>query len=161
MLHTISWQSYITALLICTAAWYAYIGLRFYRPQPKERSAMPPVDNTMTVIMGQINPDSGTGLYDPGQLSFGVASSDDISDQTLPKGPADELLAEAETLISAYAGNEDKAGFLSLFKVLLSKYEVFADEISLPNIISRLQSFAKSQLPFQINETEWPLKFNA
>jgi hypothetical protein len=167
MLNTISWQQYTTAVLLLAIAWYAYVGLRFYQTElqallkikPKDSTVTPPVANQMTVVMGEAKPEADTGLYEPEELIFGNAASDDISDQTLPKGPADELLAEAKVLVSAYAENDNKTEFLSLFKLLLDKYEVFADEISLPAIINSLKTFASGKLPFNIQADEWPLNF--
>ncbi|WP_439697442.1 hypothetical protein ACFGVS_03305 [Mucilaginibacter sp. AW1-7] len=165
MLSTISWQQYVTAVLLLSAAWYAYVGLRYYQPElsaflklkPNIKSALPPVANQMTVVMGEAKPETDTGLFDPDELIFSSSQPDDISDQTLPKGPADDLLAEAKVLVEAYGQNDDKAGFLSLFKLLLDKYEVFADEISLPAILKQLNNYATDKLPFQIEAAEWPL----
>jgi hypothetical protein len=167
MLNAISWQQYITAVLPLTAAWYAYIGLRYYQPElsaflkikPKAPSIVPPVANQMTVVMGEAKPEADTGLYAPEELIFGNPQPDDISDQTLPKGPADDLLAEAMVLVNAYGENDNKTEFLSLFKLLLDKYEVFADEISLHAIIKQLNTYAAEKLPFEIQAEEWPLTF--
>jgi len=167
MLNTISWQQYITAVILIAAAWYAYVGLRYYRPELQailkiktvKTTAVPPVANKLTDVMGASKPDADTGLYDPDELLFSNSSVDDISDQTLPKGPADDLLAESMVLVDAYSENNDKAEFLSLFKFLLNKYEVFADEISLPAIIKSLSDYAINKLPFQIEAAEWPLTF--
>lgn len=161
MLHTISWQQYLSAVLLLSAAWYSYIGLRYYRSEllaflkvkPRTSSALPPVANQLTVVMGEAKPDADTALYPAEELQFASAEPDDISDQTLPKGPSDDLLAEALVLVNA---TETKSEFLSLFKLLLNKYEVFADEISLTTIIDTLQS---QQLPFTIQAQEWPLSF--
>jgi len=164
MLSTISWQQYITAVILCSAAWYAYVGLRYYQPElsaflkinPKPKAAIPPVANQMTVVMGEVKPEADTGLFTAEELIFSNVQPDDISDQTLPKGPSDDLLAEAMVLINAYADHNDKAEFLSLFALLLDKYEVFADEISLSAIIKQLNSYATDKLPFQIQAEEWP-----
>lgn len=169
MLNAISWQQYITAILLLTAAWYAYVGLRYYQPElsallkikPAVKTVVPQVATSMTVVMGEAKSDADTGVYDPDELIFSSSQPDDISDQTLPKGPADDLLAEAIILIDAYGDNEDKTGFLSLFKLLLDKYEVFADEISLPAIIKQLNIYADNKLPFQIQAEEWPQTFVA
>jgi hypothetical protein len=167
MLNTISWQQYITAVILIAAAWYVYVGLRYYRPELQaalkiktgSQAAFPPVANKLTEVMGAVKPDADTGLYEPEELQFSNSSLDDISDQTLPKGPADDLLAEAMVLVGAYRDSDNKAEFLSLFKLLLDKYEVFADEISLPLIIRSLSDFAVNKLPFQIKAHEWPLTF--
>jgi len=160
MLNTISWQQYSTAVILLAAAWYSYIGLRYYQPElaaflkikPKPGLVVPPVANQMTVVMGEAKPETDTGLFDSEELIFSGSQPDDVSDQTLPKGPGDDLLAEAQVLADACP---DKTEFLSLFRLLLDKYEVFADEISLPSVIKSLQ------LPFQIQAEEWPQTFVA
>lgn len=167
MLNTISWQQYLTAVLSLSAAWYTYVGLRYYRTElaawlkikPAVKSAIPPVANQLTVVMGAAKPEADTGLYQAEDLFFAGSEPDDISDQTLPKGPADDLLDEAKVLVDAYSENDNKTEFLTLFKLLLDKYEVFRDEISLPAIIRPLREFAGSRLPFQLKESEWPLTF--
>jgi len=167
MLNAISWQQYLTAIFLLSIAWYAYVALRYYRTElaawlkikPAIQSTVPPVANKQTVVMGAAKPETDTGLYPAEELLFAAAELDDISDQTLPKGPADDLLAEAMVLVDAYGDNDNKTEFLSLFKLLLDKYEVFADEISLPAVISSLRTFAVGKLPFKIQAGEWPLTF--
>jgi hypothetical protein len=167
MLNAVSWQQYIIAIITCCGAWYAYVSLRFYQPRlqaflkikSKSDTIMPPVATKAKAVMGPISPDADTVAYESDELIFGNSTPDDISDQTLPKGPADDLLFEAQTLITAYEDNDDKSGFLSLLKVLLSKYEVFADEISLPAIVNSLKQTAQIKLPFPLKDTEWPLNF--
>jgi hypothetical protein len=169
MLNAISWQQYITAIILLTAAWYAYVGLRYYQPElsaflkirSKLQSTVPPVANQLTVVMGETKPEADTGLFNPEELIFSNSQPDDIGDQTLPKGPADDLLAEAQALVSAYVENDNKTEFLALFKLLIDKYEVFADEISLPAIIKSLNAFAADKLPFEIQAAEWPQTFVA
>jgi hypothetical protein len=167
MLNAISWQQYLTAILVLCAAWYSYVGLRYYRHEvtawlkirPSVQSAVPPVANKLTVVMGSVKPDTDTGLYPAEDLVFSASEPDDISDQTIPKGPSDDLLEEAKVLVDAYGDNDNKTEFLSLFKLLLDKYEVFRDEISLPAVIRSLSEFAATRLPFRLKETEWPLTF--
>jgi hypothetical protein len=167
MLNAISWQQYITAVLLLTAAWYSYVGLRYYQPEITAflkiksigQSIVPPIANQMAVVMGEAKPEADTGLYHPEEMLFSSNEPDDISDQTLPRGPADDLLAEAMVLVDAYGENDNKTEFLSLFRLLLDKYEVFADEISLPAIINSLNALAANKLPFKIQATEWPLTF--
>jgi hypothetical protein len=169
MLNAISWQQYLTAVLLLNLAWYAYIGLRYYRDELsawlKIRSEvqifLPAVAHKQSVVMGEARPDADTGLYHPEELLFAGTDPDDISDQTLPNGPADDLLAEAMVLVEAYGENDNKSEFLSLFKLLLDKYEVFADEISLPAVIKSISAFASTKLPFEIQAAEWPLTFTS
>lgn len=164
MLSSISWQQYFTAIILLCFVWYTYIGLRYYRSgisailkiEPKASSTLPAVASQMNVVMGEVKPDADTALFSSDEIRFGNNEPDDISDRTLPKGPGDDLLAEAQALINAYQDNDNKSEFLSLFKVLLSKYEVFADEISLPAVISALQT---NELPFTIKAEEWPITF--
>ncbi|MEO7214525.1 MAG: hypothetical protein ABIX36_17095 [Mucilaginibacter sp.] len=167
MLNAISWQQYLTAVITLSAAWYIYIGLRYYGAELATkfkvtlpvRSITPPVAGKIAVVMGAAKPDEGTGLYPAEELLFSAVASDDISEQTLPKGPSDDLLDEAKALINAYADNDDKSEFLSLFKLLIDKYEIFSDEISLPAVIRSLSEFSAVKLPFEVKESEWPLTF--
>jgi hypothetical protein len=165
MLNSISWQQYLAALLLSTAAWYVYVGLRYYRPElsallrikPKSNSGLPEVASSHAV-MGAARPEPGTNVSEAEELIFSPGTDDRISDQTLAKGPADDLLAEAKILISAFADNDDKPGFLSVLRTLISQYEVFADEISLPQVTGALQA-AANKLPFTITADEWPQTF--
>jgi hypothetical protein len=167
MLNAISWQQYLTVIISLSAAWYTYVGLRYYRTElaawlkirPEAQSVVPPVAGKLSVVMGAVKPDTDTGLYPPEELLFSGNETDEVSDQTLPKGPADELLDEAKILVDAYQDNDDKDEFLSLFKLLLQKYEFLQDEISLPAIIHSLHDFAADRLPFALKENEWPLTF--
>jgi len=168
MLNTISWQQYITAVLLLTGAWYAFVAMKYYPAElaaffkfnPKPTGATPPVANQRTAVIGEAKIAAGEETFDPQEILFaGSATPDEISDQTLPNGPADDLLAEAETLVTAFQETDDKPEFLSLLKLLINKYEVFADEISLPAIINSLKQFAQNRLPFRLSDTEWPLNF--
>jgi hypothetical protein len=123
MLNSISWQQYLTAIFLLGIAWYAYVGLRYYRREladllkikPVAESALPPVANKLSVVMGSIKTESDTGIYPAEELLFGGSEPDDISDQTLPKGPADDLLDEAKVLVDAYSENDNKTdSYLSL-----------------------------------------------
>ncbi|HEY4325149.1 MAG TPA: hypothetical protein VGN20_14225 [Mucilaginibacter sp.] len=168
MLHTISWQQYLTVVFLLTAAWYAFVALKYYRTEvatflkftPKPSGFTPPVANQMTAVIGEAVTAPGEETFDPQDVLYaGSGIPDEISDQTLPKGPADDLLAEAQTLVTVFQETDNKSEFLSLLKVLIDKYEVFADEISLPATINTLKQFAQNRLPFRLSDTEWPLNF--
>jgi hypothetical protein len=165
MLNAISWQQYVTAALLFSLAWYTCIGLRYYRTrlpglfQTRIKNAFPKVASPTSFVMGPAKPEMGTSLYDPQAFIFNAASSDEVSDQTLPKGPSDDLLEEAKMLVDAFRDNDNKTEFIALFKLLLDKYEVFREEISLPAVIRSLSEFAAPRLPFSLKETEWPLTF--
>jgi hypothetical protein len=169
MFNSISWQQYVTAVLLLTIAWYVYVGLRYYQPElsrylrikPKPSSPLPEVATAPTSLMAAARPEPGTGQQNAEELIFSIATDDDISDQTLPKGPSDELLAEAETLINAFSDSDDKNNFLKLLRILISKYDIFADEISLPSAISSLQTYAAGKLTFPITAAEWPQNFES
>ncbi|MCQ6957301.1 hypothetical protein [Mucilaginibacter aquariorum] len=165
MLNAISWQQYVTAVLLFSLAWYACVGLRYYRTRlpgllrTRTKNELPEVASAAPSVMGLAKPETGTSLYDPEVFIFNAASPDDISGQTLPKGPSDDLLEEAKMLVDAFRDNDNKTEFIALFKLLLNQYEVFRDEISLPTVIRPLREFADSHLPFRLQETEWPLTF--
>ncbi|MDB5129722.1 hypothetical protein [Mucilaginibacter sp.] len=165
MLNAISWQQYVTAVLLFSLAWYACAGLRYYRTrlpgliQTRIKNASPGVASAAPSVMGLAKPETGTALHDPETFVFTVASPDEVSEQTLPKGPSDDLLEEAKVLINAYGDNDNKTEFLSFFKLLLDKYAVFRDEISLPAVILTLNEYAVTRLPFPLKETEWPSTF--
>lgn len=152
MLQHISWQQYGTALFLLTALWYAFVILRYYRPEISahfRKNELPTPLVASAPVIGSIKTDYETP--DAEELQFGSASPDDISDFTLAPGPADELVAEAQTLAMAFQDTPNKAEFLSLLGVLLSKYEPYRNEIDL----KALRPLA-AQLPFAIEEQEWP-----
>jgi hypothetical protein len=160
MLHTISWQQYSTAVILLTAAWYACVGLKYFQPELhsllriKVASPMPPVAALpMRAVMGSIQSD--TQSTNAEELVFSHANPDDISDATLPKGPSDDLLAEAIILAGA---SGTKAGFLPLLQVLLDKYGIYRDEISLPAFTTQLLAL---QLPFELSAHELDLHWSA
>lgn len=170
MLSNISWQQYLTAIILISICWYAYVGLRYYQPEislffkikPKGDAIMPSIASTPhSPVIGQIKPDTGTSLENPDELIFSTSSTDDIGDQTIPKGSSDDLLAEAETLVNAFSESEDKVGFLSLFRVLVDKYQAYSDEIALPQIVTKVRNYASEKLPFIIRADEWPLNFES
>ncbi|MFD0749162.1 hypothetical protein ACFQZS_03350 [Mucilaginibacter calamicampi] len=152
MLNTISWQQYFTTVLLLTLAWYGYVLLRYYRDKIMGRfqtKADPSSWVSSAPVLGAVKQDNPR--LDPEELSFGNSQPDDISDSTLLCGPTDELLAETQSLVEAFRDTPDKTGFLSLLGVLLAKYEPYEDEIDLKVI----RPLAK-QLPFPIEEHEWP-----
>lgn len=158
MLYFISWQQYVVAILLITAAWYAYVGLKYYQPELrgllrlKTAGTLPPVAAApLHAVIGGIRSDTASAK--PDELIFSTAGPDDISDATLPKGPADDLLAEAILLAGAAA---TKADFLSLLQVLLDKYELYRDEISLPALSAQLL-----QLPLSFTTQELDLQWPA
>jgi hypothetical protein len=152
---------------LLTAAWYACVGLRYYKPEwqtlfHRRAEPTPLVATTpLRAVMGGTQPDAGTETLAADELIFGPCQPDDISDATLPKGPSDDLLAEAQTLIGAFTETGTKADFLSLLQVLLDRYELYRDEISLPAISAALRPLF-AQLPFELTPTDlklrWPVE---
>ncbi len=156
MLNTISWQQYWTALTLLLLAWYSYVILRYYRNELFNRfkpniGPLPLVASAP--VLGTIK--SEQNILDPEELHFSSLISDDISDHSLPPGPTDELLGEAQTLTQAFIDTANKTEFLALLELLLSKYEPHKDEIDLKVI----RPLAK-RLPFPIEEHEWPTFLN-
>lgn len=149
MLNHISWQQYLTAVFTLTLAWYAYVAFKF--KLLKFSSARPPsiVPAVAGPVIGSIQPDEGEAQSGE-ELSFASSTPDDISDATIPKGPADDFLAEAQTLADAA---ETKVEFLSLLEILVMKYE--HDELPFASLFNQII------LPFTVATDEWPLTPNA
>jgi hypothetical protein len=147
MLDHVSWQQYITATALITTAWYTFVLLRYYRPEITGRlktiQVQPPL---VASPLGAIK--TGNESRDSEELYFGPATPDDNSDAA---SPAEELAAEAQMLVQAFLDTPNKPEFLSLLGVLLSKYEPYEAEIDL----KALRPLA-AQLPFPIEEHEWP-----
>lgn len=170
MLNFISWQQYTAAVLLFTTAWYTYVGLRYYQPElaaffkikPAATNQLPPVARTpFQSVMGGIQPDTGTEQLNGDELIFGPGEPDSISDTTLPRGPADDLFAEAEILVNAFAQAGRKQDFISLLHVLTGKYEIYRDEISLEQLSQSLRALAAGKIPFELTESEWQLNWPA
>lgn len=167
MLNAISWQQYLTVAALLLLAWYIYVGLRYYRPELASWGRFPrPSETQLSVVhqsqapvMGAAQPEIGTAVHDPEDLLFADNEPDDISDATIPSGPADEFLAEAKMLIDAFREATDKIEFLALFKVLVEKYAVYGDEIDLEAALIPIKDFAAAKLPFSLADTDWPAAF--
>jgi hypothetical protein len=142
MLHTISWQEYLTAVIILTAGYYTYVALRFKLIKFNKAAAggLPPV--VSAAVIGSIKPDEGTPTAD---LIFSVSTPDDVSETTIPKGVADDFLAEAQTLADAA---ENKLEFLTLLEILVTKYE--QDQLTLHELYPQLVT------SFTVGTNEWP-----
>lgn len=164
MLSSVSWQQYLTAAALSGLAWYFYVGLRYYRAELSSllRLTRSPQNHLSLIsqpqhpVMGAVQPDQGTALHDPEELTFGTSEPDDIGDATIPSGPTDELLAEGEMLIEAFRETDDKQNFLSVLRVLIEKYTVYSDEIDLGSTLIPLKDLAASKLPFPLNDNDWP-----
>lgn len=48
-----------------------------------------------------------------------------------------------------------------ILRILIGKYDVFADEISLPSTIALLKSYTAGKLSFHISAAEWPQTFES
>jgi hypothetical protein len=146
MLHSISWQQYLTALTLVTACWYVYVALRYKLINFKTASPQNPLPLVaMAPVIGAVKPGEGEAVQ-PEELIFSISTPDDISDSTIPRGPADEFLDEAQTLADAA---ETKCEFLSLLEILVLKYE--HDQLDFAALYNQLV------LPYSINPDEWPL----
>jgi hypothetical protein len=152
MLSNISWQQYLTAVFLLTAVWYAFVLARYYRAELAGRLKNKTAPSSLvssTPVMGAVKTDYEA--RSPEELYFGSAAPDDIGNTSRPPGPTEELLAETQILVQAFRDAPNKTEFLSLLGVLLSKYEPYQDEIDL-KVIRPLAA----QLPFPIEEHEWP-----
>ena len=157
MLSFVTWQAYFAAIIFLSICWYAYVAIRYYRSvifglfgwQTGSSLVQPPVEGTP--VMGPVKAEFQETILDPEDFFSGDSVPDDISDQTIPAGPEDELINETQLLVTAFAESGNKQEFLSLLALLLDKYEPYRDEIDL-RVIRPLAA----QLPFTIENKEWP-----
>lgn len=168
MLQAISWQQYLTAVILASLGWYAYVGFRFYRGaimayfklSPKGKNQTIP-DVAVSSVMGKAKPDEGSVAFAGDDLVFSLPeTSDEISTETIPRGPADDLLDEAQALADAFRDNDDKATFLALLHALLDQYELEREEISLNAFSRDLREYASALLPFSLSDQEWALEWS-
>ncbi|MBK0379291.1 hypothetical protein [Mucilaginibacter segetis] len=142
MLNHISWPQYSTAILVLTAAWYAYVALRFnlFKLKTATPDSLPAV--ATAPVIGSVREEPGMQALPAEELVFGSSAPDNISDQT---GPADNFLTEAQTLADATANKTD---FLALLELLVCKYE--HDELNFQALYPQLR------LVFDVTAGEWP-----
>lgn len=167
MLQAISWQQYLTAVLLASFSWYAYVGFRFYRGDILTYLKLSPKGKNQTIpavafssVMGKAKPDEGSIAFAGDDLVFSSPDTpDEISSETIPRGPADDLLDEAKALVNAFSNNDDKATFLALLHALLDQYELEREEISLTAFRLDLREYASTILPFSLSDQEWALEW--
>jgi hypothetical protein len=164
MLQTISWQQYFIAIAFTTAGWYLYIWLRYLRTSLSRPGisadgapGLTPTVSSEKVpqIIGAPKRDEATYTEEGDALLFVSETPDEVSEQTLPKGPADDLLEEGQLLIDA-ASDTSKEAFFAMLNALLDKYQVHEEEIHLPAILPAFIQYAEGKLPFSFNDNDWP-----
>ncbi len=160
MLHAISWQQYLTAVLVISLIYYAFVLLRYYRVEllgliglkNETQSVLPQVSSDAS-LMGAARPEPGMSSVSPEELMFAEPEPEELS-------ASDDFQAEALTLVKAFEQLNDKPEFLALLELLVYKYVPFRQEIDLDVVMNTIREKV-SALPFTIEDAQWPRSWQA
>ncbi|MBL4677273.1 MAG: hypothetical protein JKY70_13870 [Mucilaginibacter sp.] len=164
MLQHISWHHYISAISTLTILWYLFVGLKFYRSaifhflgfRPSNATGIPQLFASPAItVMGEAKTEELNRSADAEEFQFSTVEPDDISDQTTPRGPTDDLTEEGRQLIDV-AVAMNKPLFISLLQTLYQKFSACEGEINHDKVFAELSSYAEERLPFTISPEEWP-----
>lgn len=180
MLHQISWFTYVTTILFIAAAYYAYVGLSFYRAELRNLlfrltgrqpaaiqlsgSDLPlPAQN----IAGAIKPEY-TEFVAQEELSFGPPDEPEeqyaarhlqVVSTSAPAthllGEFSEMISETKTLIRVInESSETKENFGMLFRLIVQKYPALTGTTYETQVNDYLISEGADQFPFPLTLAE-------
>jgi len=173
MFASISWQHYLTAIVILTASYYGYVILRYYQKEisnlfnRKQRSAnlFTGAQAAPANVMGAAKLDNGVSVAPSEELYFSDSTPDDVgavstsrenhpSQTEVIYSPSKELEIEAGNLIAAFQEIDNKPEFITLLGILIDSYKRFKDDIDLPATLNRIIEISKEKLKFQLSLTD-------
>jgi hypothetical protein len=139
-----SWPQYGIAAVAATAAYYAWLGYRYYRPEIRHLFTPPNSDEKLWEKeayepVGRIAEEEGSLLVDAEEVEFAE--------------PLDQLglLPDVLEEIKSLAGMaETKGDFLSLLKLVTAKYPQVAGSPQQTAVLG----FIREQAPFQLTDPE-------
>jgi hypothetical protein len=139
-----SWPQYGIAAGAATAAYYAWVGWRYYRPEIRQLFAARTSDEELWEEdayepVGRVAEEEGSALVDAEEMDF-AAPLDRL-------GVVPDLLEEIKSLAGVA---ETKADFLSLFKIIAAKYPQVAGSPQQ----SAVYAFIREQVAFQLTDSE-------
>jgi hypothetical protein len=139
-----SWLQYGIAVLAAVAAYYAWVGWRYYRPEISQLFSGQKRDEELWADevyepLGRSAMEEGSVVMDAEELDF--AEPLDLL------GVVPDLLEEIKSLA---AMAETKADFLSLFKLIAAKYPQVAGSPQQ----SAIYGFIREHAPFQLTDSE-------
>ena len=139
-----SWLQYGIAALLATAAYYAWVGWRYYRQEIGQLFATRTSDEELWEAeayepVGRRAEEDGSMVVDAEDLEF--AEPLDML------GTVPDLLEEIKSLAGVAETKED---FLSLFKLIAAKYPQVAGSSQQ----SAIGDFIREQVSFQLTDSE-------
>lgn len=139
-----TWLQYGIAVAALTAAYYAWVGWRYYRPEIERLLKRQKTDEALWADevyepVGRPVVDEGSVVLDAEELDF--AEPLDLL------GVVPDLLEEIKSLAISAPSKED---FLSLFKLIAAKYPQLAGSPQLPAV----QAFVREQVSFPLTDLE-------
>jgi hypothetical protein len=165
MLHQITWQQYGVACFAFLLIWYAVVWLKYFR-KPTDSFAHPPEplahrdfeDDEPDDLLGKPAEEYGVSTVDSDDLNFGADAEDGFEpEQAVPdeteelQGLVPDVLEEIKTVIQTVeSGEGTKEDFISLFKLVSSKYPQIAESRHLEAI----NEWIIEHVPFELTEEE-------
>jgi hypothetical protein len=173
MLSSISWQQYFAAIAIVSVSYYIYILLRYYQREitglftPKQKASLLAQTGALSTIdvMGRPRQDHNFSIVDDQELQFAEdevnenveqATATPINTSCHNASPQEQLIAEMDNLIKAFADVDSKSEFISLFNILISSYDQYQDEINYEQVSGYVISKSHSFLPFDLITADLP-----
>jgi len=164
MLHQITWQQYTVFVLAFLLVWYAVVWLKYFRKsandsvQPNEHLEHRDFeDDEPEDLLGKSAEEYGVSTVDSDELNF-APDEDAFEPETTSVDETEELqglvpdvLEEIKTVIQTVeSGEGTKEDFISLFKLVSSKYPQIADSRHLEAI----NEWIIENVPFELTEEE-------
>ncbi|RNL55572.1 hypothetical protein [Pedobacter jejuensis] len=165
MLHQITWQQYTVVVVAFLLVWYAVVWLKYFK-KPADGFLQPPEplehrdfeDDEPDDLLGRSAEEYGVSTVDSDELHFGPDAEEDLepetsfADETVElQGLVPDVLEEIKTIIQTVeSGDGTKEDFISLFKLVSTKYPQMAESRHLDAI----NDWIIENVPFELTEEE-------
>lgn len=163
MLHQITWQQYTVVVVAFLLVWYAVVWLKYFR-KPTDGFVQPSEpfehrnfeDYEPDDLLGKSAEEYGVSTVDSDDLHFGADEEEGFEPETADgteelQGLVPDVLEEIKTVIQTVeSGEGTKADFISLFKLVSSKYPQIAESRHLEAI----NEWIIENAPFELTEEE-------
>lgn len=159
-LQSLTWQQFLIATLAFSAAWYAVVGLLYYRreislffskdklPEPLAHGWQDKVDELGTSLVGAAAQEHGVSVLEADEFSF---LPREAATEVDPLGELADVQQEIKGICTVL-GKEDgsKEDFMALFIMIRNKYP----KVAASDLLPELNAFIREQVPFHISQEE-------